>query len=161
MDSCQIEVHPEVMHFNLTGIHNLFSRWDMDHQFEEYFAKLSTQNVHYKRKGVEKKGSDPYPWLDEDGPRRHMTEEEILYKYIDLSESHLTESEKEEVMDLVISNKKAFSLRDEIGKCPDIKINIEVNDPSTFFVRPFPITCLLYTSPSPRDATLSRMPSSA
>ena len=24
-----------------------------------------------------------------------------------------------------------------------------------------PITCLLYTSPSPRDATLSRMPSSA
>ena len=26
---------------------------------------------------------------------------------------------------------------------------------------PFPIDCLLYTSPSPRDATLSRMPSSA
>ena len=26
---------------------------------------------------------------------------------------------------------------------------------------PFGITCLLYTSPSPRDATLSRMPSSA
>ena len=24
-----------------------------------------------------------------------------------------------------------------------------------------PLTCLLYTSPSPRDATLSRMPSSA
>ena len=68
-----------------------------------------------------------------------MTEEEILYKYIDLSESHLTESEKEEVMDLVINNKKAFSLRDEIGKCPDIKVNIEVNDPSTFFIRPFPI----------------------
>ena len=37
------------------------------------------------------------------------------------------------------------------------------------FVTPYPIqdsaldiyTCLLYTSPSPRDATLSRMPSSA
>ena len=27
--------------------------------------------------------------------------------------------------------------------------------------RPDPATCLLYTSPSPRDATLSRMPSSA
>ena len=26
---------------------------------------------------------------------------------------------------------------------------------------PFPITCLLYTSPSPRDGLLSRMPSSA
>ena len=75
----------------------------MDHQFEEYVTKLSTQNVRYKRKGAEKKGSDPYPWLDEDDPRRHMTDEEILYKYVDLSESHLTESEKEEVMDLVIS----------------------------------------------------------
>ena len=68
-----------------------------------------------------------------------MTDEEILYQYIDLSESHLTESEKEEVMNLVIDNKKAFSLRNEIGKCPDIKVNIEVNDPSTFFVRHFPI----------------------
>ena len=28
-------------------------------------------------------------------------------------------------------------------------------------VTAFDITCLLYTSPSPRDATLSRMPSSA
>ena len=58
---------------------------------------------------------------------------------IDLSKSHLTNKEKEEVMDLIITYKKAFSLRDEIGKCPDIKVNIEVNDPSTFFVRPFPI----------------------
>ena len=132
-------IKPKVMHFNLKGIHNLLSRWDMDLQFEEYFAKLSTQNVCYKRRGVEKKGPDPYPWLDKDDPRRHMTDEEILYKYIDLSKSHLTKSEKEEVMDLVINNKKAFSLRDEIGKCPDIKVNIEVNDPSTFFVRPFPI----------------------
>ena len=30
-----------------------------------------------------------------------------------------------------------------------------------FYRRALPHTCLLYTSPSPRDATLSRMPSSA
>ena len=42
-------------------------------------------------------------------------------------------------MDLIVTYKKAFSLRNEIGKCPDMKVNIEVNDPSTFFVRPFPI----------------------
>ena len=42
-------------------------------------------------------------------------------------------------MDLAITYKEAFSLRDEIGRCPDIEVNIEVNDPSTFFVRPFPI----------------------
>ena len=68
-----------------------------------------------------------------------MTDEEILYKYIDLSKSHLTNKEKEEVMGLIVTYKKAFSLRDKIEKCPDIKVNIEVNDPSTFFVRPFPI----------------------
>ena len=132
-------IKPEVMRFNLTGLHNLSSRWDMDPHFEKCFAKFSTQNVRYKRRCVKGKGPDPYPWLDKDDPRRHMTDEEILCKYIDLSESHLTESEKEEFMNLVIYNKKAFSLRDEIGKCPDIKVNIEVNDPSTFFVRPFPI----------------------
>ena len=86
-----------------------------------------------------RKSSDLYPWLDEDDPRRDMTDEEILHRYIDLSESHLTRKEKEEVMDLIVAYKKAFSLRDEIGKCPDIKVNIEVKDPSTFFVRPFPI----------------------
>ena len=30
-----------------------------------------------------------------------------------------------------------------------------------FYLEPLPNNCLLYTSPSPRDATLSRMPSSA
>ena len=29
------------------------------------------------------------------------------------------------------------------------------------YIKEFKYTCLLYTSPSPRDATLSRMPSSA
>ena len=32
---------------------------------------------------------------------------------------------------------------------------------SAFVLSAYPIFCLLYTSPSPRDATLSRMPSSA
>ena len=132
-------IKPEVLRFNLTGFHGLSSKWDVDPHFEKCFAKFSTQNVRYKKRGTKERGPDPYPWLDKDDPRRHMTDEEILYKYVDLSESHLTEGEKEEVMDLVINNKKAFSLRDEIGKCPDIKVNIEVRDPSTFFVRPFPI----------------------
>ena len=58
---------------------------------------------------------------------------------MDLSKSHETSEEKEEVMDLIVTHKKAFSIGDKIGKCPDIKVNIEVNDSSTFFVRPFPI----------------------
>ena len=86
-----------------------------------------------------KEPPDLYPWLDKEDPQRNMTDEEILDKYIDLSKSHLTSKEKEEVMDLIVTYKKAFSLRDEIGNCPDIKVNIEAYDPSTFFVRPFPI----------------------
>ena len=132
-------IKPQVMHFNLTGAHNLFSKWNLDLRFEEHFVKISTQNVCYQKREVVRKSPDPYPWLDEDNPWRNMMDEEILYKYIDLSKSHLTDKEKEEVMDLIVTYKKAFSIRDEIGKCPDIKVKIEVNDPSTFFVRPFPI----------------------
>ena len=33
---------------------------------------------------------DLYPWLAEDDPRRHQTDEEILYEKIDLSDSSLS-----------------------------------------------------------------------
>ena len=102
-------IKPQVMHFNLTGIHNLFSKWNLDLRFEEHFAKVSTQNVHYQKMEVVRKLPDPYPWLDEDDPQRDMTNEKILYQYIDLSKSHLTHKEKEEVMDLIVAYKKAFS----------------------------------------------------
>ena len=95
-------IKPQVMHFNLAGIHNLFSKWNLDLRFKEHFAKISTQNVHYQKREVVRKSSDPYPWLDEDDPRRDITDEEILHQYIDLSESHLTPKEKEEVMDLIV-----------------------------------------------------------
>ena len=33
--------------------------------------------------------------------------------------------------------KEAFSLRDEIGTCPNIEVEIEVMDKSPFFIRPY------------------------
>ena len=42
-------------------------------------------------------------------------------------------------MNIIKEHKQAFSLRDEIGQCPNIKIDIDVIDDSPFFVRPFPI----------------------
>ena len=42
-------------------------------------------------------------------------------------------------MNIIKLHKETFSLRDEIGKCPNIKIDIYVVDDSPFFVRPFPI----------------------
>ena len=84
--------------------------------------------------------ADRYPWLDKKDPRRNMTDEEILDNYIDLSKSSLTDKEKEALMSVIKTHKKAFSLRDEIGNCPNIKIDIDVIDESPFFVRPFPIS---------------------
>ena len=100
----------------------------------KYLPKISGT----RKKDSARKTPGPYPWLDEDYPRRNMTDEGFLCKYIDLSECHLTDREKEEVMDLMIANKQAFSLRDEIGECPGIKVSIEVKNPSTFFVKTLP-----------------------
>ena len=33
--------------------------------------------------------------------------------------------------------KEAFSLRDEIGTCPNIEVEIDVSDKSPFFIRPY------------------------
>ena len=83
---------------------------------------------------------DPYPWLPKDDPRRNISDEEILRKFVDLSKSDMTEEEKEELMELILDHRDAFSLRDEIGECPNITIDIDVIDDSPFFVRPFPIS---------------------
>ena len=82
---------------------------------------------------------DSYPWLDLDDPRRGMSDEEILDRYIDLSSSYLNAEEKYTLMNIIKLHKEACSLRDEIGKCPNIDIDIDVVDAPPFFVRPFPI----------------------
>ena len=66
-----------------------------------------------------------------------MTDREILEKYIDLKDSCLNESEKKQVMEMLYDYKDVFSLRDEIGMCPSIEVNIELTDNSPFFIRPY------------------------
>ena len=65
---------------------------------------------------------DPYPWLDLEDPRREMSDEQILEKFIDLSDSDLDPSEQDTLLKLIKQYKEAFSLRDEIGKCPTSKL---------------------------------------
>ena len=57
---------PQVMHFNLTGVHNLFSKWNLDLKLEEHFAKVTTQNVCYQKREVVRNPPDLYPWLDKE-----------------------------------------------------------------------------------------------
>ena len=40
-------------------------------------------------------------------------------------------------MEMLYEYKDVFSLRDEIGICPNIEVNIEVMDNSPFFIRPY------------------------
>ena len=62
---------------------------------------------------------------------------EILDKYINLDNSCSSKVEKTQVRELLYMYKDAFSLRDEIGLCPNIKIIIDVTDKSPFFIRLF------------------------
>ena len=80
---------------------------------------------------------DKYPWLSSDDKRRNMTDIEILKKYIDLGASCLNKEERLKVMDMLYKYKEAFSLRDEIGTCPNTEVEIEVTDKSPFFIRPY------------------------
>ena len=66
-----------------------------------------------------------------------MTDKEILDIYIDLDNSCLTRCEKKKVRRLIYKYKDMFSLRDEIGTCPNTEVETEVTDRSPFLIRPF------------------------
>ena len=61
-----------------------------------------------------------------------MMDREILDKHIDLENSYLTKEERKEVMEMLYMYREAFSLRDKIGTCSNIKVEIEVTDKSPF-----------------------------
>ena len=82
------------------------------------------------------KQKEKYPWLDDMDERKYMTDWKILDKYIDFRNSCLDDSERKQFMEMY-EYKDMFSLRDEIGTCPNIEVNIEVTDNSPFFIRPY------------------------
>ena len=84
----------------------------------------------------EENSEGKYPWLEDTDERKYMTDREILDKYINL-DSCLTKIEKTQVRELLYKYMDAFSLRDEIGLCPTIEIEIDITDQSPFFIRPF------------------------
>ena len=42
-------------------------------------------------------------------------------------------------MDMLLKHKEVFSLRDEIGTCPNVEVEIYITDKSPFFIRPYHI----------------------
>ena len=98
---------------------------------DQYNRLINTQRKEEQETSVYCK--DKYPWLDDSDERKHMTDREILEKYIDLESSCLTRHEKKKVRRLIYKYKDTISLRDEIGACPNIEVEIEVTDRSPFF----------------------------
>ena len=86
------------------------------------------------KKEREQSPIDKYPCLDPGDERRHMTDREILKKYINLNNSCL-DKEKIKVMDMLFKYREAFNLRDELGTCLNIEVEIDVTDKSPFFIR--------------------------
>ena len=118
-----------VLQQNLSCMYNFESANTVCHQFNRLINTL--------RKEEETSGTDKYPWLDDSDERKFMMDREILDKYIDLESSCLTKWEKHKLRNLIYEYKDAFSLRDEIGTCPNIKVEIDITDSSPFFIRPF------------------------
>ena len=63
-----------------------------------------------------------------------MSGREILEKYIDLNNTCLHEEDKEEIMAMLYKYKEAFSVRDKIGTCPNIEVEIDITDKSPFLL---------------------------
>ena len=100
----------------------------------EYFNKFVNTP---KREKEQKELEDNYPWLDSSDERKYMTHQEIMDKYIDLESSCLTKQEKKAVMEMLYKYKEAFSLRDEIGTCPNIEVAMDIRDKSPFFYKTY------------------------
>ena len=60
---------------------------------------------------------------------RNMSDKEICRS----KKSCFSEAEKKDVMDRMYKYKDVFSLRDEIGTCQNIEVDIDVTDKSPFF----------------------------
>ena len=111
-----------------------YYKFEMAGTLCEYFNKFV--NTLKKERGQKEPGEN-YPLLDSNDERKYMMDHEILDKYIDLESSCLTKKEKKETMEMLYKYKEAFSLRDEIGTCPNIEVEIDVMDKSSFFIRPY------------------------
>ena len=110
-----------------------YYRFEEAEKLCDYFNKF----VDTLKTEREQTPTDKYPWLDLEDERRNMTDKEILEKCIDLKNSCLNKEEKKKVMGMLFKYRETFSLRDKIGTCPNIEVEIDVTDKSPFFIRPY------------------------
>ena len=127
-----------VVDLRLLGFYKIKQEVLQEHLSRHYHFELAddvcdqyNRLVNLMRK-EEENSEGKFPWLDDTDERKYMTDREILDKYVNLDNPCLTKAEKEQVGDLLYQYKDAFSLRDRIGLCPNIEIEINVTDKSHF-----------------------------
>ena len=109
-----------------------------EHLSRHYHFKLTDDICHQYNRFInlmrkeEENSEGKFPWLEETDVRKYMMDREVLDKYMNLDNFCLTKTEKTQVRDILYKYKDAFSLRDEIGLCPNIEIEIDVTDKSPF-----------------------------
>ena len=74
-----------------------YYRFEKAEKLFKYFNKFVNT---LKKQREQKSPKDNYPWLDLDDERRHMTDKEILERYVNLDDSCLSKKEKIKVMDV-------------------------------------------------------------
>ena len=94
---------------NLSRYYNFEKAEKLCEYFNKFVNTLKKESRNHQR-----------TWLDPGDEQRHMTNKEILDKYINLDNSYLSKEEKRKGMDMLYRYKEAFILRDEIGTCPSI-----------------------------------------
>ena len=116
-----------VLQQNMSCMYHFESANTVSDQFNRLINTL-------RKEEEETNDTDKHPWLDDSDERKYITDREILDKYIDLESSCLTRWEKQKLRNHIYEYKDAFSLRDEIGTCPNIKVEIDVTDSIPFFM---------------------------
>ena len=120
------KIRQGILQQNLSKYYRLESADIQCEQFNKFVNTLKKERMEETQK--------KYPWLVQDVERRSMSDKEILDKYVDLGNSCLIDSEKIQVMAMIY---RYNSLRDEIGTCTNIEIEIDITDKSPFFIRPY------------------------
>ena len=113
-----------ILQQNLSKYYRFMSADILCTQFNKFINTLNREREEMKVK---------YPWLEPDDERRKMSDRKILDKYVDLDKSCLKDMVKKQIMDMLYKYKDAFSLRDEIGTCLNIEVEIDKTDKSPFF----------------------------
>ena len=70
---------------------------------------------------------------------KKLSDMEILKSKINMQSSILNQKDKEQLYTFIHNNRDVFSIRDEIGTCPQIQVHLKLCDKSPFFIHPYPI----------------------